>query len=129
MRKALLLGVLGWFLAGAASASSYVRVEAVDGDSVRYRGVLYRVVGLDTPELRARCPEERVLALRARDRMAEIGNGRVRMERVTTQRDKYGRPLVRLYDRQGRDVAAILISEGLARPFDGRGRRGSWCPV
>jgi hypothetical protein len=24
-------------------------------------------------------------------------------------------------------VAAVLIREGLARPYDGRGRRGGWC--
>jgi endonuclease YncB( thermonuclease family) len=29
-------------------------------------------------------------------------------------------------DRQGRDVALVLIREGLARPYGGEGRR-SWC--
>jgi hypothetical protein len=30
-------------------------------------------------------------------------------------------------DRAGRDVAAVLIRERLARAYHGRGRRAGWC--
>ena len=39
--------------------------------------------------------------------------------------DRYGRRLVRL-SLDGRDVGAVLISEGLAVPYRG-GRRIDWC--
>ena len=47
---------------------------------------------------------------------------------VTTRgRDRYGRTLAIVRDRAGRDLARIMIAEGLARPYDGRGRRLGWC--
>jgi len=41
-------------------------------------------------------------------------------------RDRYRRLLAVVRDRQGRDVAAVLIREGLARPYGGE-RRAGWC--
>ena len=105
-----------------------VRVDAVDGDTVRRNGVLIRVVGVDTPELRGKCEAERAAARLARDRVAEIGRAGVAIE-VVPRRDRYGRTLAILRDRQGRNVAEILIAEGLGRPYDGRGARASWCPA
>ena len=44
---------------------------------------------------------------------------------VLPGRDQYGRGLARLYVGLT-DIGAILISEGLANPYDG-GQRGDWC--
>jgi endonuclease YncB( thermonuclease family) len=96
----------------------------IDGDTIRVRGQSIRVLGLDAPETEARCPREAVLARQATSRMRELISGGVEIE--PHGRDRYGRLLAVVTDGQGRDVARVLISEGLARPYWG-GHRGGWC--
>ncbi len=109
-------------MAGPALGSDLV---AVDGDTVRLGDERIRIIGLDAPELHARCRDERRLAERARDRMAELVAGeRVEVIR-STRRDKYRRTLA-IIRVNGVDVARVMIFEGLARPYHGE-RRASWC--
>jgi endonuclease YncB( thermonuclease family) len=42
-------------------------------------------------------------------------------------RDRYDRLLAVVSDREGHDLARVMIREGHARPYDGRGRRLGWC--
>lgn len=106
-----------------------VQVDAVDGDTIKRNGVNIRIIGLDAPELhRPRCEKERQAAIRARDRMAELGRNRVTIE-VASRRDRWGRPLAVVRDRTGRDVAEIMIAEGHGRAYDGRGQRPDWCAI
>jgi endonuclease YncB( thermonuclease family) len=119
MRAAVALALL---LAPAPAAAqtegSWHRLDAVDGDTVAIRFTL-RMRGLDTPELTA--------AVAAKLRLAEILAAGVRVV-STIDKDAYGRELVRLYDRQGRDVSRILIDEGHARPLADGEKRRPWCP-
>jgi endonuclease YncB( thermonuclease family) len=99
---------------------------ATDGDSIRLGAESIRIVGLDTPELgRPGCMSEYHAALRARDRLAELLAGGVVIHR--RGRDLYGRTLAVVRDLAGRDLAEVLIAEGLARPYTGRTRRSPWC--
>lgn len=125
--------------AGPAPAAGLV---AVDGDTVKADGVTVRLVGFDTPESgdHARCPAERALADRATARLRAIlatGNARLtfvpcscRAGTEGTRRCNYGRACGVL-TFEGRDVAAIMAAEWLARPYVcERGkcpRRLSWC--
>lgn len=107
------------------SASSW---RAVDGDTIESpAGVNYRLVGLDTPEIKTRNPQEKVAALAAQKRLQELlGSGEARLEPVTDRgQDRYGRELGRLYIG-GEDVADIMIREGHARAYDGKGKRQPW---
>lgn len=110
-------------LAPPAAAQPSLRV--IDGDTIAVRGAPVRIIGLDAPELHGRCPRETALARRARDRLAQLLSGGATITR--RGRDRYGRGLAVVQDAQGRDVAQVLISEGLARAYDGRGRREGWC--
>lgn len=85
-----------------------------------------RLRGIDAPELHARCEEERVKALAARDGLARIlGEGAVGIARVG--QDKYGGRVDADVSAAGTpDVSAALLARGLARRYDG-GRRASWC--
>lgn len=114
---ALLLG-----LAAPAGAQS---LRAIDGDTVAVRGQPVRIIGMDAPELHGRCPAEIRLARQAQARLAELLAGGATVRR--RGRDRYGRALAVVEDAEGRDVAQVMIAEGLARPYDGRGRRGGWC--
>lgn len=85
-----------------------------------------RVDGADTPEIRGKCRAEKRLAIKARDFVrAQIRAATVVEFRVIKWREKYGRILARV-TIDGRDLADMLIAEGLARPYGGE-KRQSWC--
>jgi endonuclease YncB( thermonuclease family) len=117
-------------------------IVAVDGDTVRHHGQLYRLVGFDTPEKGdlARCEEERRLAEKASERLRQLilsGNTDLRRVACECRPGEEGTP--RCNDGRlcgslavgGRDVGRILINEGLAHPYvcsAGRcPRKPSWC--
>jgi endonuclease YncB( thermonuclease family) len=96
-------------------------IEVVDGDTIRTGGRTFRLVGFDTPETGsgARCEYERTLAAAASRRLRQlIATGGLDLERVacSCRPGNHGRLCGTLRAR-GHDVGAILISEGLARPF------------
>lgn len=114
---------LALLLAPAAIAQSPARV--IDGDTIVVGVEHIRIMGLDAPEIHGRCPYEVRLAARARQRMRQlVANG---VWLTTHGRDRYRRTLAIVRDSQGRDVAQVMIAEGLARSYDGRTRRQSWC--
>lgn len=110
-------------------------VRVVDGDTVQvlariwpdhYVETLVRLAGIDAPELRGRCAEEIALAERAKERLAALLAGN-RLQLVDIRYGKYaGRVVARVLTEDGRDAAAILLAERLARRYDG-GRRPPWC--
>jgi micrococcal nuclease len=56
----------------AAPAWAQPRCRAVDGDTLACGSARVRVVGLDAPELRGRCPAEVALARRAQARLEAL---------------------------------------------------------
>jgi micrococcal nuclease len=128
-RLAALIAVL---LAGLAVASRADPIEpraitVVDGDTIRVAGEPFRLVGFDAPETyRARCSSERELGNRATFRLRQlIAGGGVDLEPVEcscpigtqgTMVCNYGRSCGVLRVR-GKDVAEIMIGEGLAHPL------------
>jgi endonuclease YncB( thermonuclease family) len=121
MLRALLLAAL--LISSPVLAQQ--RVQVIDGDTIRIAGEVVRIMGLDAPEMRGRCPNEIRLARAATARLRQLTAADVRIERHG--RDRYRRTLAVVRDRAGRDLAAVLIRERLARPYDGRGRRQGWC--
>lgn len=94
-----------------------------DGDTFWLAGEKFRLAAIDAPEMNGKCPAERTLALRSRDRLAALlsrGGLDVRRE----GHDRYGRTLARV-QIDGIDVGATLVSERLARPW--YGHREPWC--
>jgi hypothetical protein len=124
---ALLLAAVLW-KEGVNPLAPSSGIYVTDGDTVRSGGHVYRLVGFDTPEVGsgARCERESALGAAATRRLTQLlGSGGNVLTRVPcacrlgtegTSACNYGRLCARL-TVQGRDVGAILISEGLARPF------------
>lgn len=136
----LMMGLgCGQVSAGEAPLSGPVEAQVlrvIDGDTVQVAARIWlsqtvetfvRVKGIDTPELRGNCPEEKDLAVRARafvmDRLV-AGQGVTLLE---IEPDKYGgRVVARLLTADGQDVGEQLVAAGLAYRYDG-GRKTPWC--
>jgi endonuclease YncB( thermonuclease family) len=119
----------------AAPAQTVQITRVIDGDTFEARIHLWpgldvttrvRLRGIDAPELKARCPEERAKAEAARNALASIlDQGGVTVAQVSN--DKYGgRVLATAGTRQTPDVSAAMLAKGFARPYAG-GHRGTWC--
>lgn len=119
---------------GLAGPVAAVVDRIVDGDTIDVRAFIWlgqtvsvrvRIDGVDTPEIAARCEEEKRVALAARDFLARrLTGAEIILTRVVY--DKYGgRVRAAVADRQG-DIARALLAEGYARPYRGERRQG-WC--
>ena len=112
-----------------APASASVGLRIIDGDTVEIRdtGERIRLENIDTPETgsRARCAAERQAGEQA---TAEARRLVGQADRISVRRsgrtDQYGRTIGWI-SVDGRDLGALLIDAGLARPW--RGRREPWC--
>lgn len=112
-------------------------VRVIDGDSLVVRARIWlgqtvethvRLAGVDTPELRGKCAEEREKAEAARAALiAFLGEGKVALSEI--EADKFGgRVRARLASAGHDDIAAAMIAGGHARAYDG-GARAGWCRV
>ena len=109
-------------------------LSVTDGDTFRARIPVWdnvevvtavRIRGIDTPEIKGKCPAEKAAALAAKARLTALLNGPVQLLHV--EPDKYGGRVDADVSVNGQSVAAVLIAEGLARPYTGGARQG-WCP-
>lgn len=102
-------------------------IRVIDGDTIEWQGTNYRLLGFDTPEtLQADCESERAMGDAASSMLHSLilGADHIKIQ-VQSGTDKYGRGIARLLVG-GEDVGERLISQGLARPYDG-GKRQPWC--
>jgi len=110
-------------------------IRVLDGDTFEARVRVWpgmdittkvRLRGIDAPEMRARCAEERIKATAARDALsALLARGQVGISEVSL--DKYGgRVLAAASARETGNVAQALLGAGHVRRYGG-GRRESWC--
>jgi micrococcal nuclease len=100
----------------------------VDGDTIWIGGEKIRIADIDAPETHpSRCAEEARLGNAATERLQVLLNaGPVVLASAGRDTDRYGRKL-RIVMQHGRSVGAVLVDEGLARPWEGR--RRPWCDV
>lgn len=101
------------------------RVRIWPGHDVTTR---VRLRSIDAPEMKARCDDERMRAVAARDALARLlDEGAVAISAVGI--DKYGgRVDADVSTARTRDVGQALLDGGHARACTG-GRRQSWCEV
>jgi endonuclease YncB( thermonuclease family) len=110
-------------------------LRVIDGDTFEARVHIWpgmdvttkiRLRGIDAAELHARCDDERVKALAARDALARIlAEGAVGVAGIG--QDKFGgRVDADVSTARTPDVSAAMLGSGFARSYSG-GRRESWC--
>ncbi|HGM5579147.1 TPA: thermonuclease family protein [Pseudomonas putida] len=92
--------------------------QVVDGDTVRLGdGRSVRLIGINAPEIgrKGRSSEPYAEAARRRlEALVQASDGQVGLVPGVESRDKYGRTLAHIYGRNGNNLEAQLLSEGLA---------------
>jgi len=85
-----------------------------------------RIRGIDAPELKGKCEQERQFALRARAQLQKlVSGGHVQLQQVA--RGKYfGRVLAQVSGNNRVDLKTALLESGHVRAYGGR-KRQSWC--
>jgi endonuclease YncB( thermonuclease family) len=108
-----------------------------DGDTFRMRAQIWldhmvevnvRINGIDTAELnhRAKCPAEEKQGKIAKQQLQKLLGGEVILHKVSY--DKFGgRVLADVYTTDFQNVGLLLVHQGYARFYDGRGKRDGWC--
>jgi endonuclease YncB( thermonuclease family) len=110
-------------------------LRVLDGDTFEARVHVWpgldvttkvRLRGIDAPELKAKCSEERAKAEAARNALSTIlAQGEVGISQVGL--DKFGGRVDAVASTKTTpDVSTALLQAGLARSYDG-GRRAGWC--
>lgn len=105
-------------------------LSVTDGDTIVLDGQKIRIANVDAPEVRtAKCDAEKRLGLVAARRLEDLlRSGKVVVHfgdpKDGRKRDRHGRTLATI-TVDGHDVGAIMIEEGLARPWTGK--RQPWC--
>ena len=85
-----------------------------------------RLRGVDTPEIRGKCPWEKRMAKAAKRLVREILEKAGRITLRETGRGKYFRIVAHVV-ADGTDVSDALLSAGLAVPYQGDKKTGDWC--
>lgn len=111
-----------------------VVLAVIDGDTFRaqipvWEGLtvttLVRLEGIDTPELRGRCQEEKNKALQAKEALTQFLQGKsVTLHSV--QPDKYAGRVIADVRVDFESISTQMVSRGFARKYSG-GERLGWC--
>ena len=90
-----------------------------------YMKATVRVFGIDSPEIKGKCDEEKALALKARKFVNEVLSSAKDIQIQVIGKGKYGRVIAIIYyDEQ--DLSSTLIEQGYARIYH-NDKRGTWC--
>lgn len=89
--------------------------------------ITVRLAGIDTPEMKGTCEEEKALARQAQALTQKLMVQAAGIDLLEPKRDKYFRILAKVM-ADGHEVAQELVKAGLARPYDG-GKKERWCEV
>lgn len=131
----MLLIVSGRALADEHSGPYQLDVISVyDGDTFKANVKIWpnlnsivsvRVNGVDTPEMKGKCPYERELAIKSRNAAENfLSQGKITLHNVKT--GKYAGRIIADVKFGQIFLHTYLIDAGLGRPYNG-GKRISWC--
>jgi endonuclease YncB( thermonuclease family) len=90
------------------------------------RNMSIRILGIDTPEIRADCTEEKDLALQGRAFANDMFRNADTIEFRNLKWDKYGGRILADVYIDGMSYKHEIIEAGLAREYDG-GKKLGWC--
>jgi len=110
-------------------------LKVLDGDTLEVRMDVWlnqqietklRIIGIDTPEIKGKCPFEREKAQEAKKEIIRLINDNF----VTIYNIRYGkyagRVIADVKTADGINLANYMLEKGLARSYKGK-KRKSWC--
>ena len=113
-----------------------VYVRNYDGDTITFNlpslhpiigdKISIRVNGIDTPEIRGKCQQEKYSAEQARELVTDILKDAESIELKNIERGKYFRIVADVFV-DGESLADELIEAGMAVPYDGGTKTQNWC--
>jgi micrococcal nuclease len=101
-----------------------------DGDTFRVNinnKMAIRLANVDTPEIRAKCPQEKLLARKAKQFTVNFLRISKSLELQNMKKDKYFRIVADLYNEQNKSLGNELIDNGFAVPYHGGKKSKDWC--
>lgn len=111
-------------------------VRSYDGDTITVnipnqpnvfgKNIGIRVRGVDTPEIRGKCDNEKYIAIRARNYVRSLLENAVKIDLINPQRDKYFR-IVADVKFDGADLREALLLMGFAINYNGGTKINVWC--
>lgn len=135
MKKIIIAGLFS-FVSVSAFAVPATIGYIIDGDTFSAQVLLkedikisvrVRIRNIDTPEIHGDCDSEIALANKAKDRLSELLPINSVVDLSEIKDDKYlGRIDANVKTKNNQDVGNILVSEKLARVYNG-GKRKTWC--
>lgn len=111
-------------------------VGVIDGDTLKavvvgfpdpLRNVSIRIMGIDTPEKRSKCPNEKAQANLAKAFVQEQLNETQTVTLKNMTWDKYGGRILAEVFFDGRDLSQVLLEKKLAVPYYGEKKSFDWC--
>lgn len=123
-------------IATAQSPGDIKVVDVIDGDTLKavivgfpdpLRHVSIRIMGIDSPESRSKCPNEKARANLAK---AFVQNQFKSTKNITLKNlswDKYGGRILAEVFFDGQDIAEQLVQNQLAVPYYGEKKVFDWC--
>jgi endonuclease YncB( thermonuclease family) len=97
------------------AAPAAAQPTITDGDTIKQSGVIYRLFGIDAPELKQEYPDGWPAGRMATTRLLEL-TGAKPVVCQEKERGRYGR-VVAVCRASGEDLGAIMVREGLALAF------------
>ncbi|WP_446010818.1 thermonuclease family protein [Candidatus Electrothrix sp.] len=85
-----------------------------------------RVAGIDTPEIRGKCAQEKELAREAKKIVGDLLKNARTIRLKNVRRGKYFRIVADVYAGR-KNVADVLVKKGLAVRYDGGTKTYNWC--
>lgn len=111
-------------------------VRAYDGDTITVniprlpdvfgKNIGIRVRGVDTPEIRAKCDNEKYMAIRARNYVRSLLENAKKIDLINPERGKYFR-IVADVRFDGADLRDSLLHMGYAINYNGGTKTNPWC--
>ncbi len=112
------------------------RCHVVDGDTIVVGGERWRLEGIDAPPIfgfsstKPHCALEGLLGALAKQHLEQLVREAASRQalgvEVLRKREKFGRQMVRIFS-DDRSIADMMVEEGLARRYNGRGPKFRFC--
>lgn len=111
-------------------------VSVYDGDTFKIninsypdvigKNISIRINSIDTPEIRTKCKEEKILGYKAKELTSSLLNNAKLIELRNIKRGKYFRIVADVFI-DNKNLSELLIKNNLAVAYDGGTKIKNWC--